>query len=340
MELSEFTVAGALVESPEGLLLVRNRRRSGATDWSTPGGVIDATDLTLLGGLAEKSKKRPDSGSPSGRARSTRSAPPRTSSDGRCDARCIARSDTTARSRIDDPDGIVIDACFAPRDEWPDMLDTCAPWVREPLAEWLEHRWSPDQRRDYVYDVLGTRRDQLRVVRARRPHVVTGPCRRRAGSVPERRAGADILHVDLDAFYASVEQLADPRIAGKPVIVGGLGARGVVAAASYEAREYGVFSAVPMSRARKLCPDGVFLAPRFEVYAAASRTVMEHPALVHAAGRADRLRRGVPRRSGRAPAPRDGSGVRGFDPRACSRGDRSRRIGGCRHDEVAGEAGE
>ncbi len=82
-----------------------------------------------------------------------------------------------------------------------------------------------------------------------------------------------ILHLDLDAFYASVEQLDDPSLRGMPVIVGGPSRRGVVCAASYEARKFGVRSAMPTARARKLCPQGVFVMPRFERYGALSKQV-------------------------------------------------------------------
>ena len=88
------------------------------------------------------------------------------------------------------------------------------------------------------------------------------------------RAETNLLHLDLDAFFASVEQMLDPSLLGRPVIVGGLGGRGVVSAASYEARHYGVHSAMPMSRAQRACPDGVFLPPRFGEYERFSGEVM------------------------------------------------------------------
>ncbi|MDE7064748.1 MAG: DNA polymerase IV, partial [Desulfovibrionaceae bacterium] len=83
-----------------------------------------------------------------------------------------------------------------------------------------------------------------------------------------------ICHIDMDAFFASIEQLDDPALRGRPVVVGN-GGRGVVAAASYEARRFGVHSAMPVSLARRLCPEGVFVRGRRDRYREVSRTVMK-----------------------------------------------------------------
>ena len=82
-----------------------------------------------------------------------------------------------------------------------------------------------------------------------------------------------IIHIDMDAFYASVEQRDDPALRGVPVAVGGAGARGVVASASYEARKFGVHSAMPSVTARRKCPELVFVTPRFDVYKSVSQQI-------------------------------------------------------------------
>ena len=94
-----------------------------------------------------------------------------------------------------------------------------------------------------------------------------------AGEGPDD-TGCCILHVDMDAFYASVEIRDRPELAGQPVVVGGTGGRGVVLSASYQARAFGVRSAMPVGQAQRMCPRAVFVAPRRGAYAAASKEIM------------------------------------------------------------------
>jgi DNA polymerase-4 len=95
--------------------------------------------------------------------------------------------------------------------------------------------------------------------------------RERGVATPHRK----IIHIDMDAFYASVEQRDNPELRGKPVAVGGSAERGVVAAASYEAREFGVRSAMASVTAKRQCPDLIFVEPRFEIYKAVSLQIRE-----------------------------------------------------------------
>jgi DNA polymerase-4 len=83
-----------------------------------------------------------------------------------------------------------------------------------------------------------------------------------------------VAHLDMDAFYVSVELMRRPELRGRPVVVAGSGPRAVVTTASYEARRYGVFSAIPAARARRLCPEATFIVPDFEAYIAMSKRVM------------------------------------------------------------------
>ncbi len=104
----------------------------------------------------------------------------------------------------------------------------------------------------------------------RRPEAIATS---REGCYVEPTRQRKIIHIDMDAFYASVEQRDNPELRGKPVAVGGSRERGVVAAASYEARKFGVHSAMPSITARRNCPDLIFVKPRFDVYRAVSHQI-------------------------------------------------------------------
>src|SRR5690348_13252129 len=109
-------------------------------------------------------------------------------------------------------------------------------------------------------------------------------------SLAEAGRSRKIIHIDMDAFYASVEQRDNADLRGKPVAVGGSRERGVVAAASYEARRFGVRSAMPSVTAKRKCPDLIFVKPRFDVYKAISlqidrkstRLNSSHPSISYA----------------------------------------------------------
>lgn len=110
---------------------------------------------------------------------------------------------------------------------------------------------------------------------ANRAPLITEPGTFRSASPSTEPAPVDrvILHADMDAFYAAVEQRDHPELRGRPVIVGGGQRRGVVATCSYEARRFGVHSAMPGTEARRRCPQGIFVAPRMEVYSAVARQI-------------------------------------------------------------------
>lgn len=165
MPIREWTVAGGLLETPEGLLLVRNQRRGGFEDWSTPGGVIDDDDADLLTGLTREVEEETGLRVTewSGPLYEVHATAPDMGWRMRCEVHLARAFDGTLT--VDDPDGIVVEAVFVPTHDCADRLASCAPWVREPLAAWLEERWEPGEARGFHYEVHGVARDSLRVVR-------------------------------------------------------------------------------------------------------------------------------------------------------------------------------
>jgi 8-oxo-dGTP pyrophosphatase MutT (NUDIX family) len=161
----EWTVAGGLLETPDGVLLVRNVRRGGIEDWSTPGGVIDADDESLVAGLTREVAEETGLlvSEWSGPLSEVRACAPDMGWNMRCEVHLALQFEGDLV--VDDPDGIVVEAAFVPVEKCAGHLEACAQWVREPLQAWLHERWQPGTGRGFHYEVRGTNRDDLSVVR-------------------------------------------------------------------------------------------------------------------------------------------------------------------------------
>src|SRR3954471_12324997 len=151
MTVREWTVAGGLLETPAGVLLVRNQRRGGFEDWSTPGGVIDAEDADLLAGLTREVEEETGLrvSAWSGPLYEVHAYAPDMGWRMRCEVHLAVAFE--GEVLVDDPDGIVVEAAFVPMHECDDRLALCPPWVREPLGAWLRDRWKPGTGTAYHY---------------------------------------------------------------------------------------------------------------------------------------------------------------------------------------------
>jgi ADP-ribose pyrophosphatase YjhB (NUDIX family) len=161
----EWTVASGLLETADGVLLVRNVRRGGFEDWSTPGGVIDAEDESLVAGLTREVAE--ETGllvrEWTGPLYEVHAFAPDMGWRMRCEVHLAVVFDGDLH--VDDPDGIVVEAAFVPAARCDGHLAACAAWVREPLQAWLRERWRPGTGRGFHYEVRGTSRDTMCVVR-------------------------------------------------------------------------------------------------------------------------------------------------------------------------------
>ena len=164
----QWTVASGLIERDGELLLVRNVRRGGLEDWSTPGGVVDADDTSLIAALTREVEEETGLTVTEwvGPVYEVVADAPDLGWQLRVEVHLAVeyQGDIT----IADPDGIVVEACYCVPGDAHVRLESCPRWVREPLAEWLVDRWElgPDvPHRRFEYDVFGTSRNDLRVVR-------------------------------------------------------------------------------------------------------------------------------------------------------------------------------
>lgn len=160
------TVAGAVIEQGDGVLLVKNRRRDGACDWSTPGGVVDAGDASLVAGLTreveEETGLRVDEWE--GPIYAVRAVA--LDMGWQLDCEVHRAVGFAGELRVADPDGIVVDAAFVPPAAMDAHLAECFRWVRDPLAAWLEGRWGAGECRTFRYEIRGSSLASFEVVAA------------------------------------------------------------------------------------------------------------------------------------------------------------------------------
>jgi 8-oxo-dGTP diphosphatase len=160
----EWLVAGALIEGPDGVLMVRNRRRDGSLDWSTPGGVIDGRE-TVHAGLTREVREETGLHVTGWEGPLYEVEAVARDLDWHLRVEVHRAVSYVGALHVDDPDGIVVDACFVPVDRCPALLDGAHRWVVEPLAAWLVERWGIEDRRGFHYDITGADRRSIVVVR-------------------------------------------------------------------------------------------------------------------------------------------------------------------------------